>query len=147
MPGEVSLGRPQSARRTALAIGSAVVLLLALWMSVGPTTKAKADVKGYYQFCSNAWVQPYGQAGDRCASPLGGYLWMVQVSSYEHSACVSYLNNVGNVASSWACTPGPNNFATKYFVEDGVWRRGIVRNNTTNSGAHIAGKQDCITCG
>ena len=140
-------GTDHMLRRSALAVLAACSLLLAVWGSVGPLTPAKA-VSGTYEFCSHVWLKPYGQQpGDRCVSPIGGLLFSVTVISYEHSACVSYLNNVGNVASSWLCTPGKEGSATKYYLEeDGTWKRGVVRNNTTGSGAHVVGSQYCFDC-
>lgn len=136
-------------RRTQkMLVASAIVAVALVGLFSNTVPKANADVKGNMAICTNSWVQPYGQAGDKCASPLGGYLWAVQGQGHERSACVSVLNNVGAVSSSWVCSPGPNSYtAIKWFAEDGIWRRGVLRNNSTGSGAHVSGTQNCITCG
>ena len=135
-------------KRMLVIIAVALSLLLTAWMAAGPLASARADVKGSYNFCSNVWVKPYGQQpNDRCVSPIGGYLYSVLVQTFEHSGCVSVLNNVGNVSEAWSCTPGGSTYASRFYVEDGIWRRGIIRNNTSGSGAHISGNQWCYTCG
>lgn len=145
---DVSGHVPSHFRRYRLIASAILALLATVWLSTGPLTRAQADVQGNMSICSYSWVAPYGQAGDKCAANLGGYLWAVSGQSYEHSACVSVLNNKGDVSSSWLCTPGSNNYTgVKWFAEDGVWRRGVLRNNTTGSGAHVSGTQTCITCG
>jgi len=133
--------------KATLVMGATILGIALVSLLAGMVPAAKADVQGNMYFCTQVWLQPYGQAGDRCASPLGGYLYAVTGNTVEHSGCVSVLNNIGNVSSTWACTPGGNTAVQKYFPGDGIWRRGIIRNNTTGSGAHMSGSQWCYTCG
>ena len=116
----------------------AAVLLVATWASVGQTEKAEAG-----NFCTYVFVQPYGQAGDRCAATWGGPLYGVTVESFEHSGCVATTNAGGALNSSWVCSAGPNSFNWQFYGNDGVYRRAIIRNNTTGATNHISGSWTC----
>jgi len=125
----------QRARRWGVVAALATSLLMSIWLSAGPVPTAHAFHE--IQYC-NTWLAPWGQPGDSCAANWGGGLYAAGVRSYTHSGCVSVLNSGGGLAASWKCTSGPNDLTYYLFGNDGVYRRGIVRNNAGGSN-HVYG--------
>jgi hypothetical protein len=112
-----------------------LVLLVALVPSAGATTA---------EFCSYAYLAPYGSGGDNCAG--GGYHRndLVQVQAFEHSACASSTTDgtKGGVNVSWVCTPGGGGSVVQNYVNSSVYTYGIIRNNTTGAGNRATGVVD-----
>jgi len=131
-----TLGIGKTARRTAILIALATTVMMSIWMSAGPVSNANA---GGYHFCWYVVADPYGLPYDRCAPPTGttGLIRAATVS-WEHSTCLSTTTAANVLNHPWVCTGGPN---TVRWVEfnDGVFRKPIVRNNTTGDVAHIGG--------
>lgn len=127
-----------AARLRAAALLAAIVSSAALCFSLaGPIPKADAE-----PFCTYTWVKPYGQPGDRCTASTWMWIYGVTVETYEHSGCVDAVDVYYNLVRSWTCTPGPESFTWIFFGCDHVPRKGIIRNNTTGSGAHLSGIQN-----
>lgn len=118
----------------------ALAVFMSLHLAVASTAQAE-------NFCSNAWLDRYGQSNDFCASTSWHYNYNVAVQSYEHSACVSTTTNSNKtgVNLTWACTSGPYNLQSRQ-ANWGVLTHGIIRNNTTGDTNHASGSQVyCLT--
>lgn len=124
-----------AARLRGMALLAAIAASVAMCFSLaGPIQEADAEV-----FCEYVWVKPYGQPGDRCTSPTWAWLGTVSVKTYEHSGCVDAVDVYYNLVRSWTCTSGPEGSTLIYFGYNEIPRKGIIRNNTTGSGAHLTG--------
>lgn len=118
-------------------IGFVVATLLSSWMYFGLTQKADAE-----NFCIGVNLARFGQSGDSCTAPNGGWLYLVVVESTGNAGgCASSENN-GVLLGSWVCIgdhqwtqalPNPSNFS-----------HGIIRNNnTTKTGTFNGGQNAC----
>jgi hypothetical protein len=125
-------------RLRTMALLTAIAASVAMCFSLaGPASKANAE-----PFCSYVWVKPYGQPGDRCTADTWRWLFSVLVRTYEHSGCVDAVDVYYNLVRSWTCTAGPESLASINFYLNEIPRKGIIRNNTTGSGAHLTGNQE-----
>lgn len=126
-----------AARLRTMALLTAFVASVALCFSmVGPAPKANAE-----NFCTYVWVAPYGQPGDRCTASTWMWIYGVTVQSYEHSGCADAVDVYYNLVRSWVCSAGPESINWVFFSPNEIPRKGIIRNNTTGSGAHLSGAQ------
>jgi hypothetical protein len=123
----------RSVGRRAAVLVAGVALLLTILLYAGAPSKAHAT-----NFCTNVWLQPYGQAGDRCTAAEGGYIGFVTVVTHERAGCESVANN-GVVLEPWTCI-GPNNYLGTYH-DNTRWSHGIIRNNNLSSAGHFDGGQ------
>jgi hypothetical protein len=132
-------------KRVALLLG-AFVAAAAMFFSTGaPDASAKTE----YGFCE-VWLAPYGQYGDRCNAWGGGQLNHTRVYGFTHSACIDYTNGIdANLMYSWACTGSPPGGSPAVrevsFWNDGIYRKPIIRNNTTGDNNRVAGYYSCYT--
>jgi hypothetical protein len=125
-----------SRRGSALLVAVVSAAALYFSMAIGPVSNASAE-----NFCSYIWAAPYGQPGDRCTASTWIWIYGVTVQTWEHSGCVDAVDVYNNLVRSWTCTPGGNTYINIFFPPNTVPRTGIIRNNTTAAGAHIAGNQ------
>lgn len=130
-------------------IGKRWLVLLAALMATAamyfPWTVQQASAQTSYAFCWKVTLAPYGQYGDRCNSWGGGYLRDSSVYGYYHSACIDYTNGVNqNLMYPWACTP-KGTFRYVGFWNDGIYRKPIIRNNTTGDTNMVEGWYECYT--
>lgn len=123
-------------RGMALLATMASAAALCFSMAAGPVSKASAET-----FCSYIWAAPYGQPGDRCTASTWIWPEMVMVQAYEHSGCADAVGVYNNLVQSWLCTPGNNQFITMWFAPEYIPMKGIIRNNSTGAGTHLAGHQ------
>jgi hypothetical protein len=123
-----------------LAVGGVVlVLFLGLWMTKGPVQQASAQ-----EFCSNVWLQPFGQNGDRCSAGKEnwGHIIQVFVTTNKRAGCANYHGWYGEYYKSWWCV-------TKYesgyirVPQDGGSYIGVIRNNNLSYGGNFSGKFTC----
>lgn len=127
-----------------------VVLMAAMTMYFS-AVPPKASAQTSYNFCE-VTLAPLGQYGDRCNSWGGGYLSHSVVVGWDHSACINYTNGINqNLMYAWACAPKPPPgypaFREVNFWNDGIYRKPIIRNNTTGDQNRVAGHYDCyIDC-
>lgn len=132
-----TLDAPRITLRHLATIGLMVVALASSWMYFGSTPKADAE-----NFCLGVNLARFGQPGDSCTAPNGGWLYLVVVESTGNAGgCASSINN-GVLLGSWVCVgdhqwtealPNPNNFS-----------HGIIRNNnTTKTGTFNGGQNAC----
>jgi hypothetical protein len=116
------------------------LVFVGLWLSVmAPSASADPYVQ---DFCSHAWVGPYGQSNDSCAAGDKHYNFMVEVIADEHSACIATTTNTNKsgLNSTWDCTAGAYQ-ATQKWVSPKALTNGIFRNNTAGSANHASGRQ------
>ena len=115
---------------------AAALGLLVLLLAFAPAAEAETA-----EFCSYAYLAPYGSGGDNCAG--GGYHrnQSVQVQAFEHSACASSTTDgtKAGVNVAWVCTSGGGGAVTTNWVNGSVYTYGIIRNNTTGAGNRATG--------
>lgn len=123
--------------RTFVAIGLALVM--SGWANFGAIPHAQAY--GTQNFCTNAWLDRYGQPNDNCAANDKHYNYYVNVTPGEHSACVSVTTNTSKsgLTTGWTCTT--NGSWTGRYVDPTILTNGIIRNNTTGDVNHASGGQ------
>lgn len=124
-----------------------IVVLLAvvgaiLGLSIA-TTAPRASAQDYYAYCVGTNLAPYGQYGDRCYAWGGGILAIAGVHAIDHSACVDVVDAAGNLMQSWSCTPSGGAWKELWYLNEGIYRRAVVRNNTTGSTNHIDAYYRC----
>lgn len=137
---------PTAVGRRVMLLLTALIAAMALYFSA---TVSSAAAQTSYNFCA-VTLAPYGQYGDRCSSWGGGYLSESSVIGYDHSACIDYTNGINeNLMYSWACAPAPQpgQFTLREvdFWNDGIYRKPIIRNNTTGDSNKVAGHYNCYT--
>jgi hypothetical protein len=128
-----------SSRHLALA---AMLFVFAL-SAVASLSSADKALGNNESFCTNAFLAPKGSPGSECGASAGGLLLNVYGDGVEHSMCVAYINGNNVNLSGWKCTSGPGGGLVVWTPNDGVWKRGDLKNNTTGSGTHVHGAQGC----
>jgi hypothetical protein len=125
------------------ALAAAIVLYAAA--AAGAVSQAKANVgicpTGYY------WLAPYGQGGDRCFGPAV-FAAVAGVVTFERAGCVTYADTNNNLIQSWVCGSAgssPGSAAYAYAPNDGIRRKGVIRNNNLSFGGHFEGSVACFS--
>jgi hypothetical protein len=118
-------------RRTGSALALLAALVLGLGLTMGPVEGASAvATAGSHNFCTNAWLQPFGRSGDRCSAGKEnwGHIMTVSLQTYERAGCVNYEGWYGELYRSWECT---GNYSSTSVVvpHDGGSYIGTIRNN------------------
>jgi hypothetical protein len=144
---ELTASKPSIIGKRGLVLLAALTAAAAMLFSA---TAPKASAATEYQFCHGVNLAPYGQYGDRCNAWGGGYLAESKVYSWEHSVCIDYTNGVdSNLMYPWACGDPPLNgipsFRFVNFWNDGIYRKPIIRNNTTGDDTVAYGWYSCYT--
>ena len=127
---------------TKLLVASVVAaLLMAVTTAAGPIPKANAAYT--WAFCSGAWLQPYGQNGDRCIMAQGyaNHYGLIGVNTKNQAGCVAATGYNGEQVVSWACASFWQQ-ARVYPPNPEGWYRGIIRNNSATA-AEYGGWADC----
>jgi hypothetical protein len=135
--GEVTEGF--SHKRILILCGVVMTLLLGLWMTKGPVQQASAK-----NFCTEVWLQPFGQSGDRCdaGKENWGHIMQVFVYTYQRAGCANYHGWYGEYYKSWWCVP--NNSGGYISVpQDGGSYIGVIRNNNLSYGGKFSGNFTC----
>lgn len=114
----------------------AILVAVSGWLLIGPVTNSYA---GGENFCSEVWLQPYGQAGDRCTAPNGGYIWGVTLLTRERAGCEDIENN-GVLLASWTCIGAANQILVYYSGNQ--WAHGIIRNNNLSYAGRFTASQN-----
>lgn len=107
----------------------------------GPVSSAPAADA----FCTNVWLQPYGQNGDRCYESTAQGNWHladVVVFTQERAGCVTYAGYYGELYGSWQCA-GAHSSKLVYVPNDGGFYRGVIRNNNLSYAASFTGQSLC----
>jgi hypothetical protein len=88
-------------------------------------------------FCATT-LQPYGHSGDRCWG-ASRQLRGVGMTTFERAGCVDIANGSNELLRSWQCT-GANSISEIVGIQqDGVNRKGVIRNNNLS----FAGSEFC----
>lgn len=128
-------------KRLLVALAAAAAISFA--MASGPVSTADAAYTN--TFCVNAWLQPYGQSGDRCWMGVGyaNHYSSFSVTTQNRAGCVAVAGYYGEQISSWVCAgawgqvfTGPANPAAGFY-------RGLIRNNNLTYAAGFSGGAYC----
>jgi hypothetical protein len=123
------------------SILAATAATFALFFAASPQPAAAAG------FCTNAWLSPYGQGGDRCWGPAKRALYRAEVITYERAGCVNIADGSNNLTQSWAC--GPSGSAPGYAAAVGIpiypnfYYKGVIRNNNLSFSGKFSGFMVC----
>ncbi len=128
------------ATKRLLLIVLTTTLLSAGWATSRSIEKASAN---NINFCTNAFLEPKGKPGSECGASSGGLILDVFGEGVEHSMCVAYIGGANENLSGWNCTAGPGGSKLLWAPNDGVWKRGDLRNNTTGGKTHVQGSWGC----
>jgi hypothetical protein len=125
------------AKRGMLFLGAAMAAATMFFASSSPAQAASEN------FCTNVWLNPFGWAGDRCWSTGHTTLIAVDVVTHERAGCVDIANGSNELMFSWLCGPAgssPAAAATIWdFAHEGVFRKGVIRNNNLSANGHFDG--------
>jgi hypothetical protein len=130
--GNGTLNASSSDRNFMTVIGVAVVVLAGLWLLLAPPAARAGN------FCQGVNLARYGQPGDRCTAPEGGWMYYVVVETSNAAGCETTQNN-GVLLAAWTCT-GSYTFTGSYHNSNN-WSHGIIRNNNTNVAGTFWGAQ------
>lgn len=134
----------RSVKPSARLIVTGISALLALGL-LAPIEQAAAEpTPGSHSFCSSVWLQPFGQAGDRCAAGHAewGHIGSVAIQTGERAGCVNYEGWYGELYRSWWCLPkGAGGSIT--VPQDGGSYDGIIRNNNLSFAGRFSGSYWC----
>src|SRR5262249_26275486 len=99
---------------------------------------------GSHNFCSQVWLQPFGQAGDRCAAGHAewGHIGSVTIVAYDRAGCVNYEGWYGELYRSWMCMPKGSNGVIS-VPQDGGSYDAVIRNNNLSFGGKFSGGYWC----
>jgi len=124
--------------RNTLLLAIAAVACLATYAALAPTAHASGQ-----EFCSNAWLDRYGQPNDNCAANDKHYNYAIVFTAREHSVCGSVTTNTSKsgLVDTWDCTPGSYESMTNW-VSPKILTNGIVRNNTAADTNHSYSNQN-----
>lgn len=122
-------------RSLRLGVGAVIAMLCCVWLISSHVSKAEATDIG---FCQNAWLQPYGQGGDRCTAPQGGNIWLVYVITQARAGCETIQNN-GVLLNNWTCGGAYSSVGS--YQDWSKWSHGIIRNNNLSFGGYFSGQQ------
>jgi hypothetical protein len=130
--------RAKSAHLRGMLLLSAAAAIVAMCAAL-PSTAAASE-----NFCG-VTLQPYGHNGDRCWG-MGHPLFGITMVTYERAGCVDAANSNNELLGSWICAaagsvPGPA--AELHFTNDGVRRKGVIRNNNLSFTGYFAGAEVC----
>lgn len=127
---EATMRRPVTlAKRGMLFLGAAMAAAMMFFVMNSSSAQAASE-----NFCTSAWLSPFGLAGDRCWAPGHTTLHSVNVVTHERAGCVDIANGANELMFAWACGPAGSSPAISQtiwdFAHEGVFRKGVIRNNT-----------------
>jgi len=124
--------------------GPALLAVLAMFtamafLAAGTAPAAQAD-----EFCKNAYLQPYGQYGDRCDMLVSqaGHFFEVGIQTSGRAGCVRIIGYYGEPVTNWQCTSAWSHTSI-LRANDGGYYRGSIRNNNSTYGAYFSGFNGC----
>jgi hypothetical protein len=133
-----------SSRTKQLLLAVAGAAAISLAMAAGPASTAHAAWTN--TFCVNAWLQPYGQSGDRCWMGVGyaNHYSSFSVTAWERTGCVAVAGYFGEQITSWVCTSSaPGQVFTGVPNPPAGFYRGLIRNNNTRNPGSFSGGAYC----
>jgi len=118
--------------------------VIALGLVVSADRASAGPSFGSHNFCTTVWLQPFGQAGDRCAAGHDewGHIGSVSIETFERAGCVNYEGWYGELYRSWFCIPS-NTGGSISVPRDGGSYDGIIRNNNLKYGGQFRGGYWC----
>lgn len=131
-----------------LRLFSALAAAIATLALVIPWTVTSAEATppgGNNTFCSNVWLQPFGQNGDRCdaGNQNWGRIMSVTIGTKERAGCVNYHGWYGEYYRSWACFGNYTEGIIYINPNDTGSYIGIIRNNNLSYGGRFSGTFYC----
>jgi hypothetical protein len=128
-------------------VGVRLMLAVATLASVAAVCfSAPSTAMGAENFCG-VYLQPYGHNGDRCWG-AGHPLLGVNLVTYERAGCVDVANSNNELLQSWTCGAAgsaPGSAVELHFSNDGIRRKGVIRNNNLSFVGFFAGAEICFT--
>jgi hypothetical protein len=124
-------------RRLMLTACVLFVLLLSGLTVSGAVDRAHATPPGgSTNFCTNVWLQPFGQNGDRCSAGKDnwGRIMSVNIMTYQRAGCVNYHGWYGEYYRSWECFGSYGGGVIYLDPNDQGSYIGIIRNNNMSYG-------------
>ncbi|HEY6730740.1 MAG TPA: hypothetical protein VI039_06915 [Solirubrobacterales bacterium] len=117
----------------------AVMAAATMFFAIGASPAQAASEN----FCTSAWLAPYGSGGDRCYSTGHTSLYNAVVVTHERAGCVDIANGANELMFSWMCGAAGSSPATAASIYDfgheGVFRKGVIRNNNLSFGGWFDG--------
>jgi hypothetical protein len=132
-----NLKMPAGFNRGKALSGVFVAILLGLWTISGPISHANAAAT----ICTEV-LQPFGHPGDRCWGPSRD-LRGAGMNTYERAGCLVIANGQNELLESWHCTGSKSKIEIIGIPNDGMNRKGIMRNNNLTYAAYFAGSEYC----
>jgi hypothetical protein len=137
---EMMMQRPFTPGRRVMLFLGAVTAAVTMYFAA-TASSALAE-----NFCTNAYLNPYGQSGDRCWAPGHTTLTSAWIVTHERAGCVDIANGSNELMFSWVCGAAgssPAIAASIYdFSHSGVFRKGVIRNNNLSFAGHFDGAQN-----
>lgn len=133
-----------SAHTAGAAARKGLLLLLLLASACTIYLGSASTAKATEGFCG-VTLQPYGQSGDRCYS-LGRYVHVTHMVTHDRAGCLSVANSSNQLLMSWYCAAaGSSPAIANYLVfnDDGIRRKGVIRNNNLSYKGYFQGGVSC----
>jgi hypothetical protein len=134
---------PAATAKHGMLLLAALIAAMAMYFAAQPSPASAQN-----NFCEGAFLAPYGQGGDRCWGPVH-HLFGVGVVTGERAGCVDIADGSNNLLRSWNCGPAnsvPGEAANMFWgSNDGVNRKGVIRNNNTSYSGYFYGIESCYT--
>lgn len=128
-------------RRTWVAI---VLGMLGATLLLASTFTPKASAT---EFCTNVWLAPYGQGGDRCWGPSIQGLSYGAIRTFTRAGCVDIADGNNNLLESWVCGAAgsaPSLAAEIWYQQDFTNNhKAVIRNNNLSFSAQFQGTYAC----
>jgi hypothetical protein len=115
-----------------------VAVAATMVMYFSPPKAAAAE-----NFCG-VTLQPYGQAGDRCWG-ASHHIYGVNMLTHERAGCVDIANGSNELLQAWQCVSSSNVSEITGIPNDGVNRKGVVRNNNLSFTGFFNATEFCYT--
>lgn len=134
------LATPAGIGRRGVLLFAMLITVIAMY-SVSGAPRALAGEN----FCG-VTLQPYGHSGDRCYG-VGHPLFGISLVTYERSGCMDVANSSNELLEAWTCEPAKSAPAAYelHYLNDGVRRKGVIRNNNLSLTGFFAGAEACYS--
>lgn len=131
-------------------VSKALLTLVGVFVAAALFFGISASKASAGNFCgtpsSPAWVNPYGQGGDKCWGNALPGLNYAAVITFQRAGCVTLAEGT-NLLTAWVCGAAgsnPSNAAEVYKWNYSNWWKGVVRNNNVSYGTNITGGHNCL---
>jgi len=116
-------------------LGACLAIALSLGWAVNAPHASAAE-----NFCGT--LQPFGQPGDQCFG-ASHHIRGVNLVTHERAGCVSIANGSNELLQSWQCTGAGSSSEINGIPNDGVNRKGTIRNNNASFSGAFNGAEFC----